>query len=191
MCVGGRAGGLRGTVAQPIYLPWLGLAEGRNPPPEARRGGRACVGPVEAKGSGSAGGPGDGRPEIEYIPSESVTVIAAAHRDRDRHVTACGLAAGHGAPSGADRQDRDKPCIQLEESVSGFRCKQTDSDTHRWITPRWRGRRPRAGLQHSVARDRPPAASCPKTPRTLAATPLSPRPAKPRTWPGSSSRVAG
>jgi hypothetical protein len=47
---------------------------------------------------GSAGGPGDGRPEIEYIPSESVTVIAAAHRDRDRHVTASGLAPADSRP---------------------------------------------------------------------------------------------
>jgi hypothetical protein len=29
-------------------------------------------------------------------------------------------------------------------------------------TPRWKGRRPQAGLQHTVARERPPAASCPR-----------------------------
>jgi hypothetical protein len=30
------------------------------------------------------------------------------------------------------------------------------------LTPRWKGRRPRAGLQHTVARERPPSASYPR-----------------------------
>ena len=72
-----------------------------------------------------------------------------------------GIAASS-LPSGTDRQV--KPCIQLEESASGFRYKQTDSDAHRRVKPptlKWRGRRPRAGLQHTVARERPPAANYP------------------------------
>ena len=64
----------------------------------------------------------------------------------------------------AQRADRQVlPRIQLEESASGFRYKQTDSDAHRRVkppTPKWRGRRPRAGL-HAVARVRPPAANYP------------------------------
>ena len=64
----------------------------------------------------------------------------------------------------AQRADRQvEPRIQLEESASGFRYKQTDSDAHRRVKPptlKWRGRRPRAGL-HAVARERPPAANYP------------------------------
>jgi hypothetical protein len=36
--------------------------------------------------------------------------------------------AAHSSPSRADRQV--KPRIQLEDSASGFRYKQTDSDAH-------------------------------------------------------------
>jgi hypothetical protein len=43
-----------------------------------------------------------------------------------------------------------------------FGIRQTDSDAHRGITPRWRDCRPRAGLPRAVARDRQPAAGCSK-----------------------------
>ena len=50
--------------------------------------------------------------------------------------------------------------FQLEESFSGFRHKQADSDTHPESDPRWRGRRPRAGLTLQSPGPRRPAASC-------------------------------
>jgi hypothetical protein len=72
-----------------------------------------------------------------------------------------------------------------------FRYKQTDSDAHRRITPRWRGCQPRAGLSRSVARDLQPAPGCPKTHGTLPRLHRAHGPQPQRTRPRSCSRAAG
>jgi hypothetical protein len=72
----------------------------------------------------------------------------------------------HRAPSGANRQD--KPLIQLEESVSGFRYKQTDSDAHRGITL---SGRPRVKVEWP-----PTAGWTVQSPGTGRRQPVAPRP---------------
>jgi hypothetical protein len=90
-----------------------------------------------------------------------------------------GIAASS-PPSRADRQV--KPRIQLEESASGFRYKQTDSDAHLRVKPPDSAveRPPTAGW--AAAHSRPGTAAgsqLSRTPRTPAATPPGPRPANP------------
>jgi hypothetical protein len=93
----------------------------------------------------------------------------------------------------AERTGKSSRASNLKSQPVAFGISRPTRTTTEVSTPtqRWKGRRPRAGLQHSIARERPPAKGCPKTLRMPAATPPCPRPASPRTRPGSCSRVAG
>jgi hypothetical protein len=128
--------------------------------------------------------PPRGRPDRRRTAGQRATPEARA---MVQGYTPSGIAA-HSVPSGADRQD--KPRIQLEESVSGFRYKQTDSDAHRGspqggeaadrgldchVQPRGTGSRQQV------------APTCPQDSMYAAVHPPRPRPATQRTRPGSSS----